>query len=340
MVVVTRAAKRRMLEEDGGRTSQQGEDLISLLPDAILGAIITLLLLNLNLNLKARVVTGSEEELELFYYSVGTEDPSSPPLAPSTFRCSATLRVLTLCSSDEVLRLPPAEIVSTLHFPCIKQLTLKRVHIAENSLHGILFRCPVLESLLLCLNTGCRCLRISSATLQSFGVSNGWYEEEERLEEVIVDNVPLLERLIPRKVSGEMVIRVIQAPKLKVLGYLRDYISTIQLGPIKMMPLSLSTVARTMKTSALYISPDVGVVIGLLKCFPCVETLYFESHSPRNINNTPRSDQLECLDHHLKKLVVTSYAGTESEVNFIKFFILNAKVLEFMKIYGTHQSHP
>jgi hypothetical protein len=63
MVVVTRAAKRRMLEEDGGRTSQQGEDLISLLPDAILGAIITLLLLNLNLNLKARVVTGSEEEV-------------------------------------------------------------------------------------------------------------------------------------------------------------------------------------------------------------------------------------------------------------------------------------
>jgi hypothetical protein len=62
-VVVTRAAKRRMLEEDGGRTSQQGEDLISLLPDAILGAIITLLLLNLNLNLKARVVTGSEEEV-------------------------------------------------------------------------------------------------------------------------------------------------------------------------------------------------------------------------------------------------------------------------------------
>lgn len=65
MVVVTRAAMRRMLEEDGGRTSQQGEDLISLLPDAILGAIITLLLLNvnLNLNLKARVITGSEEEV-------------------------------------------------------------------------------------------------------------------------------------------------------------------------------------------------------------------------------------------------------------------------------------
>lgn len=63
-------------------------------------------------------------------------------------------------------------------------------------------------------------------------MSNGWYEEEERLEEVIVDNVPLLERLIPWKVSGKMVIRVIQAPKLKVLGYLQDYISTIQLGPI------------------------------------------------------------------------------------------------------------
>jgi len=117
------------------------------------------------------------------------------------------------------------------------------------------------------------------STLQSFVVSNGWYAEEVRLEEVIVDNVPLLERLIPRNVSGEMVIRVIQAPKLKVLGYLQDYISTIQLSPIvfqKMMPLNLSTVAHTMKTLSLYISPDLGVVIGLLKCFPCVEALYFE----------------------------------------------------------------
>jgi len=45
------------------------------------------------------------------------------------------------------------------------------------------------------------------------------------------------------------------------------------------------------------------------------------------------------LDHHLRKLVFTSYGGTESEVNFVNFFVLNPKVLEFTKIV-THGTDP
>jgi len=241
MGVVTRSkSKRRRLEEEAeaGGGEQDDVDLISRLPDDVLGDVITLLpaedgartqILSRRwrplwrsspLNLKARVITGSEDEaetsgfvsrilsghpcaarrlslswygrddglfptldswlrlpllgglheLELFYHSVGTEDPGSPPLVPSTFCCSATLWVLSLCSGDEVLRFPPAEIVSTLDFPCIKQHTLKRVHSAETSLHGILSRCPVLASLLLRLNTGCGCLPFRALSCPMVGM--------------------------------------------------------------------------------------------------------------------------------------------------------------------------
>jgi hypothetical protein len=139
-------------------------------------------------------------------------------------------------------------------------------------------------------------------------VSNGDCRQPGELEELIVEDVPLLERLIPRNVRYFMVIRVLQAPKLKILGYLEDHcISTFQFGTLvfevaavinvltiylclyaltltfhvsglfqKMMPVTLSTSVRTVKTLALIIASNLDLVIGLLKCFPCVEKLYIE----------------------------------------------------------------
>lgn len=42
-------------------------------------------------------------------------------------------------------------------------------------------------------------------------------------------------------------------------------------------------------------------------------------------------DPLECLDRHLKKVQITNYEEKRPDVNFIKFFVLNARVLESMK---------
>ena len=38
--------------------------------------------------------------------------------------------------------------------------------------------------------------------------------------------------------------------------------------------------------------------------------------------------RIECLDHHLKKLQISYYSGKRSHVEFAKFFVLNAGVLE------------
>ena len=36
-------------------------------------------------------------------------------------------------------------------------------------------------------------------------------------------------------------------------------------------------------------------------------------------------DPLECLDLHLRAIVVNTYRGLRPDINFAKFFVLNAK---------------
>uniref|UniRef100_A0A0D3HVM5 Uncharacterized protein n=1 Tax=Oryza barthii TaxID=65489 RepID=A0A0D3HVM5_9ORYZ len=205
----------------------------------------------------------------------------------------------------------------------------------DSILHGILSRCIVLESLVLDANRGCSRLHISSLTLQSLGVSDTYFSVEGMLEEVIIEDAPLLERLTPPVIWHEgFVIRVIQAPKLKTLGYLSQKISTLQLGNMvfqKLVPVSLSNVMRAMKILALHTAPDLDVVIDFLKFFPCVEKLYIVALNKGNFKNVWRYVSLECLDLHLKMVEFINYHGNLSDLNFIKFFVLNAQVLECIK---------
>ncbi|KAL5657400.1 hypothetical protein ACJX0J_030563, partial [Zea mays] len=170
------------------------------------------------------------------------------------------------------------KLLNCSHFPNLKHLTLARVHISDTALHAVLSACPVLESMVLDGNIGCHSLHISSPTLRSLGVSDGVKVLEGKLQELIVEDALLLEMLIPQPPSYGLVIWVIHAPKLKTLGYLHDDIPTFQLGTMffeKMVPIiSLPNVMRTVRTLALLTTPDLDLVIGFLKCFPCVEKLY------------------------------------------------------------------
>ena len=40
---------------------------------------------------------------------------------------------------------------------------------------------------------------------------------------------------------------------------------------------------------------------------------------------------IECLELHLRSIVMNNYEGRRPDVNFAKFFVLNAKVLKVMK---------
>ncbi|CAL5089881.1 unnamed protein product [Urochloa decumbens] len=271
------------------------------------------------------------QEFELFFRYNVCEYRRVPQ---SVLRWSLTIRVLNIFMVGEVL-IFPMETACSFHFPHLKQLTLKGVNISEGTLHGILSGCPILESLVLDWNIGYRRLHISSSTLRSLGISDAWNYKVGNLEEVIIEDAPQLERIIPRPPKrDDLVIRIIHAPKLKTLGYLSNRISTFVLGTMvfqKMVPVSLANnVIGSVRILALTIDPNLDLVIGFLKCFPSVEKLYIK-FSEEDIKNVHRYASLKCLDQHLKMVQFIGYRGRISDANFVKFFVLNAGVLESMK---------
>ncbi|KAL6631322.1 hypothetical protein ACP70R_028172 [Stipagrostis hirtigluma subsp. patula] len=236
-----------------------------------------------------------------------------PSLPASTFRFSATLRVLTICQCSIL-----DSTVETFHLPQLKQLSLVCVTISDGSLHGMIDGCPVLESLLLEESHGFSSVRINSRTLISIGISS---------EEVIIEDAPMLERLLQLEPFIDQRLSVISAPKLETLGL-------TGLGSISELVFG-STVIQVLAISFNNLCLDM--VINLMRCFPCLEKLYIMSSMSRNRNFWRRKHRnlIKGLDIRLKTVVLSGYRGINSQINFATFFVLNAKMLELMRFEGS-----
>uniref|UniRef100_A0A0E0EA77 F-box domain-containing protein n=1 Tax=Oryza meridionalis TaxID=40149 RepID=A0A0E0EA77_9ORYZ len=279
-------------------------------------------------------------DLQELDFSYDIEDKEALyPLPPSALRFAPTLRVVKLRTCHF-----PNGMAPTLHFPRLARLTLYRVTISEDTLHGLLSRCSALESLLLVGNFGIRRLRINSPSLRSLGFSASSWEghRDANFQEVVIEDAPCLERLMPLYPNhGPATIRVIAAPKLEVLGVLSDGISQLHLGTTifqKMIAVNLTTSIRTVKVLVLDSNgPNLDVVVDFLKCFPCLERLYVVSHPHKVIKNIRSYDPLhpiQCMELHLRKVVIRYYEGKRPDVDFAKFFVLNAKVLREMEFFS------
>ncbi|KAF6987631.1 hypothetical protein CFC21_005253 [Triticum aestivum] len=221
-------------------------------------------------------------------------------LPSSVYRFAPTLRVAKFggCSfSDLIVKL-------SLKFPCLKQLTLDRVAISEDALQSMLSGCYALESLELKKNSGFRRLCISSQTLKSVGFCTNWCTESVPLQELVIEDAPCLERLLP-------------------------------LDPQNMIAVGLTTKMHSVRVLVLdYLNLDT--VVNFLKSFPCLERLYVFFQSRMSYINPQEYDPpepIECLELHLKEVLLKNYDGTIPLcIDFAKFFVLNAKVLKEMKI--------
>ncbi|KAK1692813.1 hypothetical protein QYE76_009510 [Lolium multiflorum] len=255
------------------------------------------------------------------------------PLPASVLLCASSLIVFRISFCEF-----PKEIAPSVSFPLLKQLNLWRVSIAEDVFHGLLSGCHVLESLYIERLEDVGCFRISSPTLRSVGVCNCFSIRGE----LIIEDAPCLERLLllcPGR--GGDTIRVIKAPKLQVLGLLSPCISEITIENLlfkSLTPASLKNSIITVKSLALEFSvPDLNVVIDVLRCFPCLETLYV---TLREYLKMPLKDgcdydplnPVKCLETHLKKLVLEYYKGDDQDIGLARFFVLNAKVLKEIKL--------
>ncbi|XP_047043130.1 putative F-box/LRR-repeat protein At5g02700 [Lolium rigidum] len=251
----------------------------------------------------------------------------------SVFRFAPTLRFARFNRCG----LPNSISTMRLNFPCLKQLTLHGIPVMEDALHNLLSGCTALESLELTYIYGIGAICISSQTLRSLAFNR----YGSKTLQLVIKDAPSLERLLPLYQDCDQgTIEVIRAPKLEVLGLLSKYLSKFQFGTTifeKMIAVSLTTKIHTMKVLVLdSTGPNLDAVVDFLKCFPCLVRLYIISHPTKDMNNARKYDRLdpiECLELHLKKVVLMNYDGSKRpSVEFAKFFVLNSKLLKEMEI--------
>ncbi|CAN6281757.1 unnamed protein product [Urochloa humidicola] len=266
-----------------------------------------------------------------------------PQMPPSALHFPSTLRVaeFSKCQFSEGM-------VCQVHFPNLQQLVLEKVIISEASLHAMLSGCPALNILTLVNCSGFRQFRINSLKLKHVEMYFR-LKDRYRLQELIVENAPCLERLHHRGPYQDIMrISIISAPKLEILGRLTDNISMLELGSTVFQgdpyiqgmgfhDFTMATVMCTVKVLTLRLDNLIrDVIFNFMKCFPCMEELCIQTHidlcQPHTaLENRQRyysQDRFECLDHHLKKVWIGYYSGERPHVEFAKFFILNASVLE------------
>ncbi|XP_044958332.1 putative FBD-associated F-box protein At5g56440 [Hordeum vulgare subsp. vulgare] len=287
--------------------------------------------------LRSQALTGLQE-LSFDYHPAGFpwyQLPTTPPpqIPQSALRFAPTLRVASI-SYCYFPKLP----AQSLNFPHLKQLSMYRVTISGHALHSLLSGCLSLESLLLKDNVGVGRLRISSSTLRSIGFSAPSLIVASRIQELIIEDAPCLERLLPLTPDyGPSTVQIIRAPKLQMTVLLSNGTSKLHIGTMvfqEMPAINVTTIMHTVKFLVIdSVGPDLDAVISFLKCFPCLERLYIISHLRKGMKNARKYDPLdpvECLTLHLKTVVLQNYWGNKPDVDFAKFFILNAMVLEQM----------
>jgi hypothetical protein len=246
------------------------------------------------------------QDLDISFSLLDYTDEKRYPLPPSVFLCASTLVVARMSFCDFPKEIPPS-----LSFPFLKQLTLECLSISRDIFHAVLSSCDVLESLYLEeIHGDVGCLCISSPTLRALGLCACF----PGTGEIVIEDAPLLERLLlPCPEEGRETIetiRVVRAPSLQILGPLSPHISEIKIASLhfkvaagqqqpfaiascmqrchvynifsyvhcfiqSLTPASLKNTITTVKILALDFSvPDLNAVIDVLRCFPCLETLY------------------------------------------------------------------
>ncbi|CAL5004446.1 unnamed protein product [Urochloa decumbens] len=276
-----------------------------------------------------------------FHRGISSQHPP-PQLPASVDRFSSTLRAASIggCS------FPEGNGVSPLQLPLLKQLSLLDVRISETSLYALLASCPALQSLLLADIKGCSRVQIVSPNLRSMGLRHGFSDTD--LQELIIEDAPCLERLIcfEKYYSMKTTVSVISAPKLHVFAPLGDHdigeavgSVTFQFGSTVLQRfgiLSLTMVVHSVKFLALtWWDLCLDMVINFLKCFPCLEKLYIKTPGGSREKNTwcrKYKNLIGTIEIRLKKIVLAHYRGNASHVNFTKFFVLNARMLQSMRL--------
>ncbi|XP_066395707.1 uncharacterized protein [Miscanthus floridulus] len=171
--------------------------------------------------------------------------------------------------------------------------------------------------------------------VRSFGVRSRW--KGIKPEHLLVVDAPCLQRLLFFE-GRDMYISVISAPRMDILGKLFDNLPKLEFSATVFqgsIAVGMTTVVHSVKVLALSdVKLSLVAIIDLLKCFPCLEKLYIKATSGWVENAWYHKYQklIGTLDIRLRKIVLANYQGSKSHIDFAKFFVSNARVLESMRL--------
>ncbi|VAI54291.1 unnamed protein product [Triticum turgidum subsp. durum] len=253
------------------------------------------------------------QELDICY--------AEPPLLTPVLRSASNILVAKISHCD----FEPAMI----NFPFLKKLSLFRLTISADLFPRLLSGCHALEILSMTKVRAVGCLCLSSPTIRTIIFRHSYGETVE----LVIEDAPRLVRLLVPycERNDSVTIRVTRAPNLEILGPFFVVDSKLLLFQ-GISPVSSTNSMHTLKVLALKSSGQkLNAVLNILRGFPCLEKLcvIFHTNRERNDENEPQYDPLhpiECLETRLKKVVFKSFEGYGKQVDFAKFFVLNAKV--------------
>ncbi|KAM3357613.1 hypothetical protein P3S68_020544 [Capsicum galapagoense] len=258
-----------------------------------------------------------------------------------------SLQVLKLHMSGGILKLP-----NHLGFRQLKLLHLEQVQLSnEHFTSWLISKCGFLETLILedCGVEGMRLLDIASTSHMSVTLVDGISNVESYGNCEIKISCPSLKFF---KYSGPV-------PKDMVCVNLIDRGSTEEKGimlhnmikevhhSISDLELCMTSISRfvpvsfyklkSLKLEVVIHEESMQVMILLLKYSPNLEVLKLWSDENvdwyMNWQLLDLDESIVCLESHLKSIHLTGFKGDEDEIELVRFFLMNARVLEKLMIF-------
>ncbi|KAJ1278249.1 hypothetical protein BS78_04G065000 [Paspalum vaginatum] len=216
------------------------------------------------------LATKGVEELAL----INRPSPYADLRLPSAVFSCAALRRLYLGAWRFV---DTATLPRGASFPSLQELVLGAVALEDHDLDFVLAVSPVLETLAFVGTVRKLCARLASHSLRCVQFCLCY------VEEVSVVDTPCLERLLiwrcPSKRFG-MKVKIGQAPRLSMLGYLEPGVHVLEIGNTVIKPGTKPTTKTTVPSVQMLalhlcfrVCDEVKMLPSFLKCFPNVETL-------------------------------------------------------------------
>ncbi|KQK20619.1 hypothetical protein BRADI_1g55677v3 [Brachypodium distachyon] len=316
---------------------EDGEDIISLLPDCVLGHIVSLL----PVKDAASTMALSRRWRHLW--------PSLPLDLVASAGAAAALRCLDLHHCILHPRATDDAGLGKTFFPCLETLRLSGVVIPEAALHRLIAAgcCPALQELHLAWIYQLRRFAPCSATLRKITIQQK--SDIPPLEEISLKGTPSLESLYLLhadvwRLYPAVIDEAAKPPPSVVLQ-----LPTLNSRFFKVMPKRSIPIVTTLVLNIKFSdSNELRNAAHILSLFPSLQTLhiwvttlsvsvYRTDDIRKMLELLPQSGTIACLNKHLKNVILKEYCGSEWEVGFARFLVAGAKALTTVQI-SVHSS--